>query len=369
MNPHNLQSPLSLRHESKVIELDLAAPDWLMPCNSHHGPQSYANMGPVAACNRVSSSLTHKSSEHGQSLAGYNRPWAPSIMMHSSDMTDPYRGGYHGSRTGASSMPVPAMDNLGHWTLPGNDTESSTIVPAQTMVDVDATMSDGSFQDSSFQGSSFSSPTRQPLKDTATFHNIKQESDRFESSRLDYFDASPPLAYRSIRDECGFDLKDAKRLSRSARITKRRTKPEQYAELIKILPTGKRHECYFEYPDGTVCKKKFQRVEHLRRHLFTHTGGPYVFCPVPECKKNTEGFGGGRKDNLRQHFKTHLRQTSTSRNDRRSFDEFYTLLRQTLPEEEAEKSIAKLEEWRLEGGHLKSENGSVGKSRGDSWLM
>jgi hypothetical protein len=294
-------------------------------------------------------------------------------MMQSTHMTNAYRGDYHGNRTGASSMAAPAMDDLGHWNLVGNEpgAESSTIVPAQTMVDVDAIMSDGSFQDSSFQGSNFSSPTRQPSRDTASFHSIKQEGDpsAYKSNRFDYFDASPPLGFRSVGDESGFDSKEAGRLSRSTRITKRRAKPGQHAELIKILPTGKRHECYFEYPDGTVCQKKFQRVEHLRRHLFTHTGGPYVFCPVPECKKNTEGFGGGRKDNLRQHFKTHLRQTSTSRNDRRSFDEFYTLLRRTFPEEEAEKSIGKLEEWRLEGGHLKSENGSVGKSRGDSWVM
>jgi hypothetical protein len=366
MNPHHLQSPLSLRREPNVVGLDLAAPDWLMPSNSRHGTQPYANTGLLASSNRISSILAHKSPEEEQSMAGYNRPWTSSIMMQSSGMTDPYRGGYHVSRTGASSMAVPVRDNLGHWTLPSSETESPTIVPAQTMVDVDATMSDGSFQDSGFQGSSFSSPTRQSLKDTATFHNIKQEGGEFESSSLGYFDASPPLAYRSTGDESEFSFKDAKRLSRSARITKRRTKPEQYTELIKILPTGKRHECYFEYPDGTICKKKFQRVEHLRRHLFTHTGGSYVFCPVPECKKSTEGFGGGRKDNLRQHFKTHLRQTSTSRNDRRSFDEFYSLIRQTFPEEEAEKSIAKLEEWRLEGGHLKSENGSVGKSRADS---
>jgi hypothetical protein len=263
-------------------------------------------------------------------------------------------------------MTVPAMD-MGHWHLPSSEPESSTIVPAQTMVDVDATMSDGSFQDSSFHGSSFSSPTRQPSRDTATFHNIKQERDsnRYES----YFDASPPPEFRSVRDESGFEFKDARRLPRPSRITKRKTKHEHYADLIKILPTGKRHECYFEYPDGGVCKKKFQRVEHLRRHIFTHTGGSYVFCPVSECKKNTEGFGGGRKDNLRQHFKTHLRQTSTSRNDRRTFDEFYALLRGSFPEEEAEKSIAKLEEWRVEGGHLKSENGTIGKGRGDGWLM
>jgi hypothetical protein len=370
MNTHNIQRPLSLRNEPKVVGLDVAAPDWLMS-----GRQTYAYS--MTGSNRLSSSLPSKSSEVEQSLAEYNRPWTSSIMTQGADMTDTYRSGYHGARATVSSMSVPiipAMDSLGHWALVGNGpgTESSTIVPAQTMVDVDAARSDGSFQDSSFQGSSFSSPTRQPLKDTASFQNIKQESDsnEFESNHLDYFDVSPSLAFRGLRDESGFEFKDAKRLPRSTRITKRRAKPEPYpTELVKILQTGKRHECYFTSPDGTPCKKKFQRVEHLRRHIFTHTGGPYVFCPVPECKKNTEGFGGGRKDNLRQHFKTHLRQTSTSRNDRRSFDEFYALLRQTFPEEEVEKSIAKLEEWRLDGGHLKSENGAAGKGRGDSWVM
>jgi hypothetical protein len=351
--------------------MEVATSDWFMACHVHEGQHSYG-LDSIAASNQFSSNLPRKTSEPEQALAEYNRPWTSAILMQSTDMTGTYRSTYQGSQPAVPPMTVPvipAMENLRHWTLLSSETgaESSTVVPAQTMVDVEAATSEGSFQDSSF-----SSPIRRTLEDSVSFRSIKQESEKneFETSCIDYFDESLSPTYRATRDDSNIEAKDAKRLHRSARIAKRRTRTElQSAELIKILPTGKRHECYFTWANGTSCKKKFQRVEHLRRHIFTHTGGPYVYCPVPECKKNTEGFGGGRKDNLRQHFKTHLRQTTTSRNDHRSFEEFYALLRQAFPEEEAQKSIAKLEEWRSDGGHLKSENGSVGKNRGDSWRI
>ncbi|KAJ3314698.1 homeodomain transcription factor ste12 [Boothiomyces sp. JEL0838] len=59
--------------------------------------------------------------------------------------------------------------------------------------------------------------------------------------------------------------------------------------------TEKTHVCPFE-----TCGRQFKRLEHLRRHVRSHTGEkPYV-CTVPDC-----GRSFARSDHLTQHMRTH----------------------------------------------------------------
>ncbi|OAQ33074.1 hypothetical protein K457DRAFT_40729, partial [Linnemannia elongata AG-77] len=50
------------------------------------------------------------------------------------------------------------------------------------------------------------------------------------------------------------------------------------------------------------CSKRFKRLEHLKRHIKTHTLERPFNCPYTTCTKKFS-----RSDNLSQHVKTHAR--------------------------------------------------------------
>ncbi|CAG8732214.1 143_t:CDS:2 [Gigaspora margarita] len=64
-----------------------------------------------------------------------------------------------------------------------------------------------------------------------------------------------------------------------------------------------RHKC-----DWPGCTWSFKRLEHLKRHMITHTGERKYTCHYPGCGKKF-----GRSDNFAAHYKTH-----TKSNPRRS---------------------------------------------------
>ncbi|KAF2430853.1 hypothetical protein EJ08DRAFT_212795 [Tothia fuscella] len=108
-----------------------------------------------------------------------------------------------------------------------------------------------------------------------------------------------------------------------------------------------KYACGFVKPDGTLCLSAFVRVEHLKRHTGTHNGEKPYICPVRSCSK-----GFGRRDNWRDHLRTHLSETQAGRNDRIDFEELKNLLMVSEEEEEAKKTIRSLSDWKASGGHL-----------------
>ncbi|CAG8603378.1 4223_t:CDS:2 [Dentiscutata erythropus] len=74
------------------------------------------------------------------------------------------------------------------------------------------------------------------------------------------------------------------------------------------------HKC-----DWPGCTWSFKRLEHLKRHMITHTGERKYTCHYPGCGKKF-----GRSDNFAAHYKTH-----TKSNPRRSRKSTTSILNNT----------------------------------------
>ena len=70
----------------------------------------------------------------------------------------------------------------------------------------------------------------------------------------------------------------------------------------RVKTVEKQHKCTHLKPNGELCGVAFDRSEHLKRHLGSHSDEKHYPCPLPDCRKEIQ-----RPDNAGDHFKTHLR--------------------------------------------------------------
>jgi len=322
--------------------------DEMMPAASDFSDAlgaSLANANPTSQPNALNRSWNHTGhlsalsapvsyTSHGYAIAGAESP-----------VTNVYQSplsGHSFSHDTAWPMPASAIS------LP-----SSTIIPTATMVNTAATFNDHPPRDLDF-----GSPLAHRVSDSASFN------DAYQSDSFSFHDNHT----ETFSDES--HEPKPRRKSTRASMHKKKSRPVNYTtkngDLLSVsVVSSKPHAC-------NSCGKRFQRVEHLRRHEQTHNPAAVAFyCPDPDCLRSREknSLKNGktsafmsRNDNFREHFRTHLRVGGVNRRNKfYGFEEFYALIRSHYPAEDAEKYIKHLEKWRKEGGHLEKAGKGAGR--------
>ncbi|KAF2485620.1 hypothetical protein BDY17DRAFT_322450 [Neohortaea acidophila] len=100
-------------------------------------------------------------------------------------------------------------------------------------------------------------------------------------------------------------------------------------------------KCEHILPSGKECSSRFQRAEHLKRHVGSHSLFRAYRCPLPDCT-----WGIGRSDNACDHFKTHLKpKTKGKRNLTVEWHVLHQAILEKFDEAHSEKLITNLSRW------------------------
>ena len=368
---HFLDGPLQSTYGSPALEMASSKSYWIPSLQHAQVPMKQPQSGADAIVSvsadlpmSFSVDLEQKVEQVSVNLSDYSKPWTGSTIMQDMPACVGFGNGTYNQSSPLHGIPS-QFSNQESWGMLTSDMgiDVATIIPTQTMVEVTPALCDDRTE------MDISSPEDPTLWDNSSFQDVKTEGDLPDidmQQSIDFSTHSPCSTYTPMN----FPSRESNRAGKKPKRTcsKRKSLPS-YSEggdvelrdklglkcSVELSQSSKKHRCH-------ECNSKFQRIEHLRRHLDIHKmNGPSHRCPDPECGREFKS----RADNLREHFKTHLRQTSTRRNLPRAFDEFYDFIRNSheIPYDQGEKYIAKLENWRAQGGHLKSDNGSGGRSR------
>ncbi|KXT07211.1 hypothetical protein AC578_2324 [Pseudocercospora eumusae] len=102
----------------------------------------------------------------------------------------------------------------------------------------------------------------------------------------------------------------------------------------------KPHHCQV-IENGVPCGARFERSEHLKRHMGKHTNKRDYPCPLSFCDKAI-----GRPDNASDHFKTHLKPPGKGkRNKHCEWDTLETAILEHYPEKTSTKLLTNLRKW------------------------
>ncbi len=111
---------------------------------------------------------------------------------------------------------------------------------------------------------------------------------------------------------------------------------------VERATSKKPHKCHHVSADGKECARRFERSEHLKRHMGMHSDERKYFCPLKGCHKNIQ-----RPDNAADHFKTHLRpKTKGKRNEHFEWHVLQAAIRSEYNDSKsANKLLTNLQRW------------------------
>ena len=136
-----------------------------------------------------------------------------------------------------------------------------------------------------------------------------------------------PIAESRVANTCrrkkpclhlGYGLVASKGSKRRANRPRTKSRPKHVTEDGIAVVHAAECVCGTVLADGSICLKKFQRLEHRKRHIqSTHDKDRMNNCPDQRCKKYEDSFNG-RADNLKAHIiNTHIKwPRQGKRNDR-----------------------------------------------------
>jgi len=202
--------------------------------------------------------------------------------------------------------------------------------------------------------------------DVFRFSNSVQQSDSRDETFQIKSENDPSMEHALTSGRSGQKSGKARRSLRTKRKHKNQFADEYIGTLhgsavgvrhVRLTEKQTKHICEYVDTNNKVCGQSFNRVEHLTRHVLTHSDEKPYQCVLRNDKFNCARYFG-RRDNLRDHYKTHLAWAKAARNPRIEFNLLYQTLRELEEAGEAEKTINTLEKWRALGKHLKNESSS-----------
>ena len=274
--------------------------------------------------------------------------------------SQPYQAGSTLTGQNGLSWPTPTSRS---WLQTSINVDTSAIVPTEMDIDGHVISQMYNFSIRGIQADSSNSRSHQRISESPQTTKAKKERENCENGALLSLDSEIGSSLRSILKSTpggkGLAKKERKHLTRSRRAN-RHQMTEEYTGNLHGNAVDVRHmhnqqkkkfRCKFVDNAGKPCHAPFQREEHLKRHKAIHSGEKPFKCILPAAYKCDKYFN--RRDNLRDHYKTHLSMTKSGRNPRVKFEDLYELLRDIEEPDEAGKTVRKLEKWRAEGKHLK----------------